>query len=195
MLEKAQIPPPYVLVGHSLGGFNVRVFAGRYPNEVAGMVLIDSSHPDQWARYAGIVPRKTPTDGPLLNRFRRQFGTLNLIGGIDLKASAVQVRDINWLGTKPLVVVSRSPHSMPVPTPRLPADVTEEMEKIWSELPARLIDPVGQQPSGYCHSCGPHDPDGGAAVGGGCDRGRSAAGAGGDTVTTLTYIDGRCFAY
>jgi pimeloyl-ACP methyl ester carboxylesterase len=124
LLEKAQIPPPYVLVGHSLGGFNVRVFAGRYPNEVAGMVLIDSSHPDQWARYAGIVP---------------QFGTLNLIGGIDLKASAVQVRDINWLGTKPLVVVSRSPHSMPVPTPRLPADVTEEMEKVWSELQADLV--------------------------------------------------------
>jgi pimeloyl-ACP methyl ester carboxylesterase len=139
LLEKTQIPPPYVLVGHSLGGFNVRVFAGRYPNEVAGMVLVDSSHPDQWARYADIVPRETPTDGPLLNRIRRQFSTLNLLGGIDLKASATQVRDINWLGTKPLVVVSRSPHSMPVPVPRLPADVAQEMEKVWSELQADLV--------------------------------------------------------
>jgi len=154
LLEKAQIPPPYVLVGHSLGGFNVRVFAGRYPHEVAGMVLVDSSHPDQWARYAGIVPRRTPVDGPLLNRFRQQFSTLSSIGAIDLKTSATQVRDINWLGTKPLVVLSRSPHSMPVPTPRLPADVAEEMEKIWSELQADLLTLSGNSRQIIAHHAG-----------------------------------------
>jgi len=144
LLENAQIPPPCVLVGHSLGGFNARVFAWRYPHEVAGMVLVDSSHPDQWAPFAGIVPRETPVDGPLLNRFRRQFATLFSLGAIDLKASATQMRDISWLGTRPLVVVSRSPpHSMPVPTPRLPADVAEEMEKIWSELQADLLNLSG----------------------------------------------------
>ena len=40
-LQKAGIKPPYVLVGHSLGGPLVRVFAGMYPTEVAGLVLID----------------------------------------------------------------------------------------------------------------------------------------------------------
>ena len=154
LLEKAQIPPPYVLVGHSLGGFNARVFAGRYPHEVAGMVLVDSSHPDQWERYAGIVPRETPVDGPLLNRFRRQFATLASIGAIDLKTSTTQVRDINWLGTKPLVVVSRSPHSMPIPTPRLPADVAEEMEKIWSELQADLLNLSGNSRQVVAHHAG-----------------------------------------
>ena len=40
-LQKAGIKPPYVLVGHSLGGPYVRVFANMYPNEVAGLVLLD----------------------------------------------------------------------------------------------------------------------------------------------------------
>jgi pimeloyl-ACP methyl ester carboxylesterase len=40
-LQTAHVAPPYVLVGHSLGGPFVRVFAGMYPDEIAGMVLID----------------------------------------------------------------------------------------------------------------------------------------------------------
>src|SRR5207253_179223 len=42
LLDHAQIPGPYVLVGHSTGGVYIRVFAARYPDQVAGMVLLDS---------------------------------------------------------------------------------------------------------------------------------------------------------
>ena len=45
LLKRADIPPPYLLVGHSFGGFTVRYFAARYPEEVAGVVLVESSHP------------------------------------------------------------------------------------------------------------------------------------------------------
>lgn len=38
---------PYVLVGHSFGGYNVRVYTGKYPEDVAGLVLVDTSHEDQ----------------------------------------------------------------------------------------------------------------------------------------------------
>ena len=41
LLEKASVPGPYVLVGHSLGALNTQVFASKYPDEVAGMVLLD----------------------------------------------------------------------------------------------------------------------------------------------------------
>jgi len=50
LLDKANIAGPYVLVGHSFGGLVTRVFASQYPQEVAGIVLIDSMHPDQWVR-------------------------------------------------------------------------------------------------------------------------------------------------
>jgi len=41
LLEKASVPAPYLLVGHSLGGLNMQVFASKYPDDVAGMVLLD----------------------------------------------------------------------------------------------------------------------------------------------------------
>jgi pimeloyl-ACP methyl ester carboxylesterase len=48
LLDVAGVEPPYVLVGHSLGGIYARVFNDQYPGEVAGMALIDATHPDNW---------------------------------------------------------------------------------------------------------------------------------------------------
>jgi pimeloyl-ACP methyl ester carboxylesterase len=50
LLKNAGVPGSYVLVGHSLGGMNMRVYASAYPAEVAGMVLVDSSHEETYAR-------------------------------------------------------------------------------------------------------------------------------------------------
>lgn len=47
LLKAAHIKPPYVLVGHSMAGMNVRVYADRYPDQVAGLVLVEGSHEDQ----------------------------------------------------------------------------------------------------------------------------------------------------
>jgi pimeloyl-ACP methyl ester carboxylesterase len=44
VLAKSGAPGPYVLVGHSLGGIIVRLYALKYPDQVAGMVLVDSTH-------------------------------------------------------------------------------------------------------------------------------------------------------
>jgi pimeloyl-ACP methyl ester carboxylesterase len=50
LLARAAIPGPYVLVGHSLGGLSVRMFADQYPDQVAGVALIEASDPDAWKR-------------------------------------------------------------------------------------------------------------------------------------------------
>jgi pimeloyl-ACP methyl ester carboxylesterase len=47
LLRAAGVKPPYVMVGHSLAGMNVRVFADRYRDEVTGMIIVDGSHEDQ----------------------------------------------------------------------------------------------------------------------------------------------------
>jgi pimeloyl-ACP methyl ester carboxylesterase len=52
LLSTAGVDGPLILVGHSFGGLYTRVYAGRYPDQVVGMVLIDASHPDQWTRTA-----------------------------------------------------------------------------------------------------------------------------------------------
>jgi pimeloyl-ACP methyl ester carboxylesterase len=50
LLANAGVNPPYVLVGHSIGGIHIRVYQNLYPADVVGMVLVDSGHPDQEER-------------------------------------------------------------------------------------------------------------------------------------------------
>src|SRR5437588_5210224 len=56
LLMHAQISGPYLLVGHSLGGLNMRLYAYRYPAEVAGMVLLDSTNEHQFAPFGTYPP-------------------------------------------------------------------------------------------------------------------------------------------
>ena len=88
LLHNAQVPGPYVLVGHSLGGFSARVFAHAYAAEVAGVVLIESMHPHQ------AKPAATPTQpraaasggGSWIVTLPARIGVLRLLAGpLDLK--------------------------------------------------------------------------------------------------------------
>lgn len=48
LLTAKQLPPPYVLVGHSLGGLYMQLFARLHPDEVKALILVDSTHPEQF---------------------------------------------------------------------------------------------------------------------------------------------------
>jgi pimeloyl-ACP methyl ester carboxylesterase len=56
LLERAHVPGPYVLAGHSLGGMFVLSYAHRYPSQVGGVVLLDSMHPRQTHTAADMGP-------------------------------------------------------------------------------------------------------------------------------------------
>ena len=66
LLERAHIPGPYVLAGHSFGGLYVQSFAAQFPDQVAGMVLLDSTAPKPG-------PARPPTAVPPTSRSRRRL--------------------------------------------------------------------------------------------------------------------------
>jgi pimeloyl-ACP methyl ester carboxylesterase len=73
LLQEADEEGPYVLVGHSLAGLYSRIYAERYPEDVAGMVLVDSTHPDQFEGSKLVVT---------MNRVIGIFGPLIALAGI-----------------------------------------------------------------------------------------------------------------
>lgn len=52
LLDRGEVPPPFVLVGHSFGGLVMRVFAHRYREDVSALVLVDPAHPEDWVEPA-----------------------------------------------------------------------------------------------------------------------------------------------
>jgi len=82
LLAKAEIEKPYILVGASFGGHTVRLFAKKYPDEVAGIVLLDARHE---AINSNMPPawRKLESTGKVMYRFMllaSRAGALNLLG-------------------------------------------------------------------------------------------------------------------
>jgi pimeloyl-ACP methyl ester carboxylesterase len=160
-LQAAGVPPPYVLVGHSMGGYNVRLYASLYRNEVAGMVLVDASHPDQENRFP---PELKNMEGSWQHEaefleFTTPFGIPRLLGLCDeepvqraaecnfhsaregvaeLKAfpeSAAQTAATTPLGDLPLTVLSHDPDK---PSADLPADLAKPTNDVWEKMQEEL---------------------------------------------------------
>lgn len=70
LLDRAGERAPYILAGHSFGGFTIRLFASRFPSQVAGLILIDASHEDFRAR---IQKTGDPTPQQMRRQMQRQI--------------------------------------------------------------------------------------------------------------------------
>jgi len=77
LLHRLGVKPPVVLVGHSLGGRYQWVYAALYPDEVAGLVLVEATHPEHWQRLQRDVPAMAGTVSALRLAFtttmKREF--------------------------------------------------------------------------------------------------------------------------
>ena len=124
LLDAAKVEPPYVLAGASLGGMNAQYLAARHPDDVAGVVLVDSLHPDLDRRIEPLLGRRGA-------RERRQALSQNPEGVRygDLIESDEQLREARTsFPPVPLIVLQHGiafePGGEPVP----------RIERLWSEL-------------------------------------------------------------
>jgi pimeloyl-ACP methyl ester carboxylesterase len=86
LLERAGVDGPYLLVGMSAGGLYVRKFAEAYPHEVAGMVLVDSSHEQQGARLPAPGGSARMAQALRACGWLQPFGIVRLSGALDMLA-------------------------------------------------------------------------------------------------------------
>ena len=88
LLHSAGVPGPYVLAGHSLSGYTVRIYASLYPADVVGMVLVDSSHPDSFI-----------TSPPSVKRYVSQAYREIYMQGLTMPFGIPRL--MGWCGTDP----------------------------------------------------------------------------------------------
>jgi pimeloyl-ACP methyl ester carboxylesterase len=95
LMHRAGEAGPYVLAGHSFGGLYVRIFAAHYPDEVAGLVLVDSTDSKQPPRSVIPTASEEPTTGrvPVLASLAARVGLTRVLGQLDLGSLPPQSRD------------------------------------------------------------------------------------------------------
>lgn len=161
LLQAAGVAPPYVLVGHSMGGYDVRLYASLYRNEVVGVVLVDASHPDQenrfppelnnmkgsWIREAEFIEFTMPLgiprllglcdDGPEQRAAECNFHTAReqVEELKSFSASAAETAATGPLGDLPLAVLSHDPDK---PLVDLPADLAKPTNQEWEKMQEEL---------------------------------------------------------
>jgi pimeloyl-ACP methyl ester carboxylesterase len=143
LLQAAGVEPPYVFVAHSSGGWNAMVYAGRYPDEVAGAVMVDVRPPAASERWLAALPPESSTEPDVLHQARAELTdfeedpTLNP-EGLDLMESAVQAKAAPGFGDAPLVVLTAGDRV--ANTEGLPGDLAATFDEIWMDLQTGLVE-------------------------------------------------------
>lgn len=161
LLHSAGLTGPYVLVGHSMAGYDVRVFAHSYPKEVVGIVLVDASHPDQDKRFPAELRNMERTElrEAEFLEFSMPFGIPRLMGLCEDDAvaraaecnfhterervaemkeflvSAEEAAASGTLGDLPLAVLSHDPDK---PSAEFPADLAQQINQAWETMQEEL---------------------------------------------------------
>ncbi len=130
LLDRGRIAPPYVLVGHSYGGFLARLFARAHSEQVAGVVFVDASGYDATRRQLAIWPS---SQAP---RLRRDWAE-PVQFGVDLKRSDALERGLRRLGDTPVVAITGA-RTWTDDFPGLPRRLGRAQHRLWRVLHAEL---------------------------------------------------------
>jgi pimeloyl-ACP methyl ester carboxylesterase len=139
LLQKADVPGPYVFAAHSFGGMFARLFASTYPNEVVGMVLVDALSekvrsaltPEQWKFYVNFGFTE-PTPG--LEKYK-DIETLDVNASLDQVEKAAKAEPLRPM---PLVILTQGQPFDLSPWQPLPADFPGALNTAWHAAQDRL---------------------------------------------------------
>ena len=166
LLTAANIPPPYVLAGHSLGSYHVRQFANVYADKTAGLVLIDPSGDGQVERFNAVIPKvmklqqdmfKAQAEMNCIGRLREAPVPPNdplaqQCGGNDPEAIWATKSEIEEMpaastqqlvasrrsyGDMPLIVLTRTDYDRDMP-PDFTAEDKANMRSVWEAMHAEM---------------------------------------------------------
>ncbi len=163
VLAAAGEESPYLLVGHAFGGAYIRIFAGQNPDDVCGMVLLESSHPEMLTRFSeyGVAPEIPDRNIRPLILFLSHLGSPGRYKGnvydlppeiydpvqaflpessmtwfdekVESPNTLAQAGHYEYLGDWPLIVLATSR-----PSPSL-GDLGQKLDELWLELQQELL--------------------------------------------------------
>lgn len=141
LLTKADIAPPYILVGHSFGGLLIRRYAFDFPDEVSGMIFVDALHEDWWQDALALLPPASPDDPARLASFRLYLtdgwrDPSSNFEAMDIPAVVEQLHETGGFGDMPITVLTAGKFT--VLNPGLPPELESALANLFVEQQARL---------------------------------------------------------
>jgi pimeloyl-ACP methyl ester carboxylesterase len=168
LVEQAGIKKPFVLAGHSIAGLYIRAYATKYPNDLAGLIFIDGSSPDQFKR----LPKEVTDQAPNLfvMSWMTRLGIARATGqctatepglegasgwifanicepsivdaGIeeykDIPQSMDETRHTGPFGHLPILIFSQDPNGSPTDPSTLSPAATTQMRTAWNQMQEEL---------------------------------------------------------
>lgn len=139
VLDAAGLQGPFLIVGHSIGGLHVQVFASRHPARVAGLVLVSTTHPDQFNIWLSLLPSPVNGESKIITDARTflktiQSDPLKNPERLDIGKSEEQAHQLHSMGSKPVIILTHSPKFRMVPGLEEPLAIelenaTQKMQK------------------------------------------------------------------
>jgi pimeloyl-ACP methyl ester carboxylesterase len=150
LLDRGGAGPPFVLVGHSYGGFVMRVFARRYRQDVAGLLLVDPAHPEDWVRPAPKEQVRIDRGVRLCRRgaTAARFGIARAVAALAAAGALTPARALVRMVSRG--GLSRQDEGILAPVWRLPPEARRPLRHFWTQ--PQFFEALGSQIESICTS-------------------------------------------